>query len=195
MKKKKTEEAKQFWELAEKTSKQVESWPPWKQQFASGTASGQGQPAMTHHPRPWWFGVALRWVPDRCREIPEATDATGQRIVLRQVAIIKRYLYLQQFASSENPAWAHSHQWRWVLAIGLWGSYREHRLGGHYTRLRRAPYLYWMGRDVIHRVGDPSPGHTSLFLGLWRDDDLKEYHRTGQGVPWDEHIRVMVKRI
>jgi hypothetical protein len=39
MKKKKTEEAKQFWELAEKTSKQVESWPPWKQQFASGTAT------------------------------------------------------------------------------------------------------------------------------------------------------------
>jgi hypothetical protein len=39
MKKKKTEEARRFWELAEKTSKQVESWPPWKRQLASGAAS------------------------------------------------------------------------------------------------------------------------------------------------------------
>ena len=39
MKKKRTEEAKEFWELAEKTSKLVESWPPWKQQFASGSTT------------------------------------------------------------------------------------------------------------------------------------------------------------
>lgn len=37
MKKKKTADAKQFWDLAEKTSKQVENWPSWKQQFANGT--------------------------------------------------------------------------------------------------------------------------------------------------------------
>lgn len=36
MKKKTTDEARRFWELAEKTSKQVKTWPTWKQQFAKG---------------------------------------------------------------------------------------------------------------------------------------------------------------
>lgn len=148
---------------------------------------------MTHHPASWWYTLATWICPWRCREIPEAQNP--DRIVLRQVALWKRYLYLQQFASSEDMGWMHSHQWRWTFALGLYGHYMEYRMGGFWTKLRVAPYFYTMGHDVIHHVIMPSPGHTSLFLGLWRDDALKEYHRTGQGVPWEEHIKVKVKRI
>ena len=155
---------------------------------------------MHHHPRPWWFRLALLLAPDRCREIPEATDPTGKTILLRQVALVKRYLYLQQFASSENPNWMHSHQWRRTVALGLWGSYTERRHG--VSRRKWAPYLYTMGPDVVHQVVDPSRGHTSLFLGVWRRDELKHYFwvREGNpptliGQPWDEHVKVMVARI
>ncbi len=146
------------------------------------------------HPKTWWYKMAERLAPDRCREIPEAVNP--DRIVLRQVAIIKRYLYLQQFASSEDMGYMHSHQWLRVFALGLWGSYTEKRLAGR-ARRRQAPYFYIMGADVVHHVQLPSAGHTSLFLGLWRDDDLKHYfpaHAPGKRL-WSDHIRVMVKRI
>lgn len=146
---------------------------------------------MSHHPAPWWYRLAERLAPDRCREIPEATDPT--RVVLRQVALIKRYLYVQQFASGENPEWMHSHQWLRTFALGLWGGYRERR--HNISRWVSAPYAYTMGVDVIHQVIDPTPGHTSLFLGLFRNDDLKQYFRTHQGTPWEDHIQVKVKRI
>jgi hypothetical protein len=35
-KKKNTDEDRQFWALAESTSRSVEGWPEWKRQFASG---------------------------------------------------------------------------------------------------------------------------------------------------------------
>lgn len=146
---------------------------------------------MKEHPKPWWYRLAERWVPDRCREIPEAQNPN--RIVLRQVAIIKRYLYLQQFASSEDIRYMHSHQWRRTFALGLWGSYTEQRL--NIARRIKAPYFYTMGSDVVHHVIWPSKGHTSLFLGLWRDDNMKYYFKVGQGIPWDLHIKVKVKRI
>ncbi len=148
------------------------------------------------HATPWWYRLAERHFPERCREIPEATDPTGKQIVLRQVALFGRYLYLQQFASSENMSFMHSHQWHRTFALGLWGSYTEKRLAGHAKR-RRAPYFYTMGADVVHHVQLPSEGHTSLFLGLWRDDDLKHSypaHAPGKRL-WSDHIRVMVKRI
>ena len=141
-----------------------------------------------HHPQPWWYHVAARYFPDRCREIPEARNP--ERIVLRQFALIKRYAYLQQFASSEDPGWAHSHQWRYTVALGLWGSYTETRLAG-WARRRCAPYLFWMDATVIHQVSVPSVGHTSIFIGLFRDDDLKHYYP----VPaigrkhWEAHIK------
>lgn len=144
------------------------------------------------HPAPWWFRLLNRFFPDRCREIPEATDPS--RVVLRQFAIWKRYIYLQQFAGSENIEWYHSHQWRRTFAIGLWGSYTESRL--NITRRIQAPYFYTMGPDVIHQVTVPSPGHTSIFIGLWRNDDLKQYFRINlDGVLWSDHIKVFVKRI
>lgn len=146
---------------------------------------------MTEHPAPWWYRVAERYFPERCREIPEARNP--ERIVLRQFAVIKRYLYLQQFASSEDCRYMHSHQWHRTFALGLWGSYTEQR---HNLRRRvKAPYFYTMGKDVIHHVIWPSPGHTSLFLGLWRDDNMKYYFKVGQGIPWKAHIKVQVKRI
>lgn len=146
---------------------------------------------MTHHPAPWWYRLAEKYIPERCREIPEAVNP--DRIVLRQVAIIGRYLYLQQFASGEDWEWRHCHQWRYTFALGLWGDYLEDRV--NFFKRRSAPYFYWMGPDVIHQVLDPSPGHTSLFLGLWRDDDMKMYFKKGAGVGWKDHIKVKVKRI
>lgn len=147
---------------------------------------------LLEHPKPWWYRLAERICPDRCREIPEAR--APERIVLRQVALWKRHVYLQQFASSESASWAHSHQWHRTFALGLWGGYVEHRLAGP-SRTRRAPYFYTMGADVIHRVALPSRGHTSLFVGLWRDDDLKHYFPTRVGVRWERHILKQVKRI
>lgn len=146
------------------------------------------------HAAPWWYRLAERYFPERCREIPEAINP--DRIVLRQVALIGRYLYLQQFASSEDMGWMHSHQWAYTVALGLWGSYTEKRPAGHAKR-RQAPYFYTMDASTIHHVQLPSAGHTSLFLGLWRDDDLKHYYPApapGRRL-WSDHIRVMVKRI
>lgn len=80
---------------------------------------------MIEHPAPWWYRLAARYFPDRCREIPEARNP--ERVVLRQVALVKRYVYLQQFASPEDPRFMHSHQWHRTFAFGLWGSYREAR--------------------------------------------------------------------
>lgn len=162
---------------------------------------------MIQHPKPWWFRFAQTLFPERCREIPEAQNP--DRIVLRQVALWKRHLYLQQFSSGEDPRYMHSHQWHRTFALGLWGGYTEVRMAGP-AKERRAPYFYTMGADVIHHVQFPSPGHTSLFLGLWRDDDLKHYYGTprnhtqpgtGDGSPitvrrvWSAHVLQMVARI
>lgn len=169
------------------------------------------------HPAPWWFLLAMRFFPERCREIPEAVNP--DRIVLRQVALWFRHVYLQQFASSEDPRYMHSHQWLHTIAIGLWGKYEEHRIAGPMC-VRRAPYFYTMDASVVHHVQNPSPGHTSIFIGLFRDDDLKHYYgapRTsvnlkmlrviGDGTYaqdpgpltfrklWSDHIQKLVKRI
>lgn len=154
---------------------------------------------MKHNPAPWWYRAAERICPGRCREIPEAQSP--DRIVLRQVALVKRYAYLQQFASSEDANWMHSHQWLYTFALGLWGGYIEWRRtpsGALHARKRTAPYAYWMDDTVVHQVLAPAPGHTSIFIGLFRDDDLKYYHHThGTHAPrlWSDHIKVMVKRI
>lgn len=161
------------------------------------------------NPAPWWYRLAARFFPDRCREIPEARNP--ERVVLRQFALVKRHVYLQQFASSEDPRYMHSHQWRRTIAIGLWGSYREVRIAGP-ERIRRAPYIYTMDASVVHHAQKPAPGHTSLFIGIGRDDDMKHYYATPISPPalrpwqrysppatirlsWDRHILVRVKRI
>lgn len=145
-----------------------------------------------HHPAPWWYRLAAKIWPGRCREIPEAVNP--DRIVLRQVAIVKRYCYLQQFASSEDKNWMHSHQWYWTIALGLWGSYTEWRMAGR-ARHHKAPYFYMMDERVVHQVLNPGPGHTSIFIGLWRNDDLKHYYPVNPPVFWEDHIKVKVKRI
>lgn len=151
-------------------------------------------PRVEVYSAPWWFRLAMRWFPDRCREVPEAVNP--DRIVMRQFALIRRHLYLQNFSSSEDARFMHSHQWRWTVALGLWGGYIERRLGGNWRKCRRAPYFYVMGHDVIHHVTNPSPGHTSLFLGIGPIHGVpKEYFRTGSGVAWTEHIMRKVKEV
>lgn len=151
---------------------------------------------MNEHPKPWWYKLAERLVPDRCREIPEAQNPN--RIVLRQVALVKRYAYLQQFASGEDTRFMHSHQWRRMIAIGLWGGYLECRLKG-WGKRRSAPYFYTFDDSLVHHVQEPTPGHTSIFIGLWRDDNMKfyyDFHSTqDRKVLWSDHIKKMVKRI
>jgi hypothetical protein len=132
--------------------------------------------------------------PGRCREIPEANNP--DRIVLRQVALVKRYAYIQQFASSEDPRWMHSHQWHYMFALGLWGGYTEVRPNG-WSRFRTAPYAYVMDQGHIHHVQCPGPGHTSLFVGLFRQDSLKHYfpHPALYRRTWTDHVKKMVARI
>ena len=164
---------------------------------------------MTQHPAPWWYRLAVRLVPSRCREIPEARSP--DRIVLRQVAIAKHHWYLQQFASAEDPRYMHSHPFRGMIAIGLWGRYTEHRIAGASIE-RRAPYLYTMDGSHVHHVQEVSPGHTSLFLGFGRAADDSPGDKRYYGVPgptswtgslspitvfrsWQQHIVEKVKRI
>jgi hypothetical protein len=169
---------------------------------------------IVQHPAPWWYRLATRVMPGRCREIPEA--ANPDRIVLRQVAIVKHHAYLQQFASDEDARYMHSHPFRFMLAIGLWGRYRECRIAGA-DRTRRAPYLYTMDGGHVHHVQDVSPGHTSIFVGLGRAEDDAPGDKRYYGAPahsprplstghddwytptlwrrWHQHIRVQVKRI
>lgn len=184
---------------------------------------------MQQHPKPWWYRLAERIVPSRCREVPEAANPTWcdhglpntigvcrisvcrapPRVLLRQVALIKRHVYLQQFACSEDYRFMHSHPFRWMAAIGLWGSYREERIAGP-GRKRKAPYLYTMDASVVHNVQDPSPGHTSVFIGVGRFRDYEEGDKRYYGAPinlrgendpvtitslWASHIKHAVKRI
>lgn len=140
-------------------------------------------------------------VPERCREIPEARDPS--RVVLRQFAVVLRHVYIQQFASSEDERYMHNHQWAWTIAVGLSGSYEEHRIAGPF-HLRKAPYFFAMDASTVHHVQRPSGGHTSLLIGLWRDDTLKHYYGTPADntcdaqttrVPWPRHIKRFVKQI
>ncbi len=145
------------------------------------------------HPAPWWYRLAARIVPSRCREIPEARNP--DRILLRQVAIIKRTAYMQQFASGEDDCYMHEHEFRRCICVGLWGGYTEKRWWG--TKVVRAPYLYTMLPDVVHQVTRPTPGHTSLFIGIGRFRERRYYHAhsPAKSWPWTEHVKKQVKRV
>lgn len=170
------------------------------------------------HPAPWWYRLLARLFPSRCREIPEANNPTwfeggSPRIVLRQFAIVKRYVYLQQFACSEDERYMHSHPYRFMLALGLWGSYTERRIAGASSR-RCAPYCYTLDAGHVHHVQDPTAGHTSIFAGFGRAEDDTIGDKRYFGAPtdlgpagevghvpttltksWREHIKQKVARI
>lgn len=191
--------------------------------------------------QPWWYRLLAKLWPSRCREIPEADNPTWcehktpitdhsqgsghigycetcgapARIVLRQFALIKRRCYLQQFACAEDPRYMHSHPAKYMIALGLWGSYVEHRIAGAPIE-RRAPYVYSMDAGHVHHVQDVSAGHTSIFLmlGLQHDDPIGDKVYLGAPVraaeppgggdtpppttltrSWKQHIRRKVARI
>ncbi len=147
---------------------------------------------MNQHPKPWWYRLAERLAPSRCREIPEAQNP--DRILLRQVAIVHRKVYLQQFASGEDPRFMHRHEFKRSIVLGLWGGYTERRLTGP-TRDITAPYAYTMGPDVIHQVTEPTPGHTSILIGWGR---IQERHYFCAVLPnwhWRDHVKQEVERI
>lgn len=145
-------------------------------------------------PAPRWYRLAERWFPNRCREVPEATKPDV--VLIRQFAIIKEHVYLQQFASSENREWMHSHPWAWgTIAIGLAGSVRDKHLGNDLkTRRKYAPYFNYYGPTTVHQSTGPSPGHTSIFIGLGRKTDEKNYF-VAVRKHWREHIQKIVRRI
>lgn len=176
-------------------------WPaPWWYRFAVWLLSTLA-PQRSRDEKSWWC---------RCREIPEPTDP--DRVLLRQVALVKRYVYLQQFASAEDPQFMHSHPYRLMIAIGLWGSYLERRIAGR-DRRRRAPYLYVMDGGHVHHVQEPARGHTSIFVGLGREEDGSQGDKRYYGIPrrldgiaaedypgttfrtWQDHIRRKVARL
>ena len=151
---------------------------------------------MTDHaPAPWWYRLLARLFPKRVREIPEANNP--DRIVLRQFAIIRQFAYVQAFASGEDPDWYHSHQWRWLAVLVLWGSYTEKRRGREPRRVT-APALYVMGPGTRHQVTAPVQ-HTSIAIGFGRDESLRRYfHKDdldGLGIPWTEHVKKMTARL
>lgn len=160
------------------------------------------------HGPTWWYKILSRVMPGRCREIPHAQDT--KRILIRQFAIVKRYVYLQQFASGEGKDHAHSHSWPWgTIAIGLSGFVQDYRhLTGTYSEFH-APYIRYMSADHIHATVGASRGHTSIFIGLGiKNDFLKNYFQQinwrgtdeqyGKGcvrTSWRRHILKKVKRI
>lgn len=152
-----------------------------------------------YHPAPWWYRLAARVVPSRVREIPDARDPS--RVLLRQVAIVKRRVYLQGFASHEDRGFYHSHGAP-LIVIGLWGAYTEWRPGrswptlySHVVRRRAAPYVYAMSGGALHRVAAPAPGHTSIAIYLGEPDRWHYSERDGSAVHWTEHVRRKVVRL
>lgn len=194
---------------------------------------------------PWWYRLLARLWPSRCREIPEADNPTWcehkdpaqeivrdallpagscrqcgapPRIVLRQFALIKRFAYLQNFGCAEDPRYMHSHPFRFMIAIGLWGSYTERRVAGASFK-RSAPYVYTLDSGHVHHVQNVSAGHTSIFIGFGRAEDGSEGDKRYFGSPvendyateaigscspgipitfwssWKQHIRRKVARI
>lgn len=151
------------------------------------------------HPKTFWYKILEKYFPSRCREVPEATEPN--KILIRQFAIWKGRIYLQQFASGENPAWLHSHPWKkGTIAIGLWGSVVDCQVpGADQVRLYKAPYIRLMGPNHYHQTLDPSKGHTSIFIGLGEKTDFKYYLPKMEVFNlrkhWTTHIQKLVKRI
>ena len=148
------------------------------------------------HPKPRWFKFLESRFPERCREIPEAIEP--DKILLRQFAIIKGHVYLQQFASGENPLYFHSHPWRrGTIAIGLRGSVMDQNLVGFWRhRVVKAPYFRFMGPNTVHNTTDPSPNHMSIFIGLGKKTDAKGYwNEPAEPAHWEKHIQKKVKRL
>jgi len=153
------------------------------------------KPMVYEYDAPWWWAVVTKWFPERCREVPRAEDP--EVLLLRQFAIVKKYIYLQQFASAESYDWYHSHPWSWgTIAIGLWGVIGEETIGGvrrHHSF--KAPYFRYMGQQWVHRSFPMSPGHTSIFIGLGRKTNEKGYYRRPEYRHWTEHVEKVVNRI
>lgn len=135
------------------------------------------------HDAPWWYRLAARVLPSRCREVPEARNP--ERTLLRQAALVLRWAYLQGFASGEDPEWYHGHG-RWLLVVGLWGGYTEHRPGQPPQR-RRAPYAFVMAPGELHAVDTPTRGHTSLAVFLSKGQRF--YVRRSDVRGWRDHVR------
>ena len=151
----------------------------------------RGLPKLEGHPARWWYRLAERIMPQRCREIPEAR--APWRTLLRQVAIVRRWVYLQGFASGESRRWYHAHG-RKLLVIGLRGSYTEHRPGRPSVR-RSAPYAHTMGVHELHRVSAPSEDHCSIAVFFTRGE---RYYVSANGRErrrWQEHTIARVARV
>lgn len=141
-----------------------------------------------------WFDIAKKLLPSRCREVPLATDPS--RILLRQCALWKKRVYLQQFMCSEEQGWFHSHPWRrGTIAIGLRGELYETRLGGPVQGFRwKAPYFRIMGPNFYHRSFLPR-NHLSIFIGLGEKTDDKFYVPVKARVRWSDRIKKVVARL
>lgn len=131
---------------------------------------------MRAHKPCWWWRVAKRLFPSRCREIPRADRPDV--VLIRQVELIKDRAYLQQFAAAEEVGEYHSHPWAGgTLAIGLAGWLQEEEpFAPESMRYWLAPYFRVMSAGHIHRTAQVGRGHTSIFIGLGKKTDEKFYY-------------------
>lgn len=51
-------------------------WDALANRWPSSCLADELEPREVQHPRPWWYSLALRVCPSRCREIPEADNPT-----------------------------------------------------------------------------------------------------------------------
>jgi hypothetical protein len=175
-------------ESLERNAAEIDACPPSiRAMFSRPTP--RPSPPEPKHAAPWWYRLASRFLPARCREVPEARSP--ERTLLRQAALVLRWAYLQGFASGEDPEWYHGHG-RWLLVVGLWGGYRELR-PGQPPRTRRAPYAFLMAPGELHAVDAPTRGHTSLAVFLSKGQRF--YVRRSEVRGWREHVQVEVRSV
>lgn len=174
------------------------------------------------HPRPWWYRLALRLWPSRCREIPEADNPTWcehrRPITLDDCGAggceredigtcfecgAPPRILLRQVALRKR---------RWYLQQFACSEdprfMHSHPaklmivigLWGGYTErriagapiTRTAPYVYTMDRGHVHHVQKPGAGHTSLFLMFGVQHDAEIGDKQYFGTPRDESTLVDV---
>lgn len=131
--------------------------------------------------------------PGRYREIPLAENP--DKILIKQLAVLKKHVYLQSFVNGEGDDFVHSHSWKYgTIAVGLLGRVTDYNLGTNETKTIKAPYFRYMPPSTLHSTNNPV-NHLSIFIGLGQKiDDLKGYVAKNK-IPWNQHIKKFVKRL
>lgn len=123
-----------------------------------------------------WFIVSLlaRLFPSRYRSLPRADG----RHFFRQFKICSFgkeqprgtppwwhvSIFFQSFLLADDPSTFHIHRWRRMVSFVLSGELQEDRACGRIVH--KAPCVYTMGSDVVHRAAGVAPRTWTLFVML-----------------------------